>query len=141
MTAKRKTNVPSGSKQRTLPLLLIGVGVLILVANAVFSIAYVTESEQIIDQVAGTIGETAGRVGQEIGTAAGNIGQDIGDTAGSLGVVVGETFGALGATLGHAMGSLWPLVLVMIGLGLIVRRPAEKGKNDDLDDSWSRESD
>jgi hypothetical protein len=128
MSTKRKNHAQSDSQHRTLPLLLIGIGVLVLMANAVFSIARVTVDEQMIGDVATTIGEAAGDAGREVGQAAGEVGREIGAAAGDVGRTLGETVGDLGGSFGRAAGNLWPLLLVIIGLGLIVRRPMDRGK-------------
>lgn len=136
MTMKRKNDVRVESGYRIVAVMLIGLGALVFAANALFSVASVTSSAQVVEQVARTVGETAGSAGQEIGTAAGEIGQNIGNTAGDAGRTVGQVFGGMGAAIGHTVGSLWPLLLIVVGLALIFR-PAAKAKHDEFDDDYS----
>ena len=128
MSTKRKNEDSVDSRGWLLPMLLIGVGVLLLAGNVAVSIVGV--DEQIITDVASTIGETAGNVGQEVGEAAGDVGREIGEAAGDAGRALGEAFGSVG----RSAGQWWPLLLVAIGLGIIVRRPTTKAKRHDTDE-------
>lgn len=77
-----------------------------------------------------------------IGSFFGDLGQGFGELFGSLGRGFGEFFGGFGRMIGELFGSLpwgslwrmWPIVLILVGLVLIFRRPAshsEKVKHDE----------
>ncbi|HEX2909038.1 MAG TPA: hypothetical protein VHO69_19350 [Phototrophicaceae bacterium] len=90
---------------RTLAVILIGVGVMLLLMNAgVFSF-------------------------HDIGSFFGNLGGSIGSFFGHLGGAMGSFFGNLGGSIGHIFGSLgsligrfWPVILILLGVLLLVRR-------------------
>ncbi|HLU08862.1 MAG TPA: hypothetical protein VK003_04290 [Oceanobacillus sp.] len=76
-----------------------------------------------------------------IGSIIGDLGRGFGEFFGSLGRGVGEVFGSLGRMIGQFFGSLpwssigrlWPLALILVGLGMIFRRSSasrEKTKRD-----------
>lgn len=76
-----------------------------------------------------------------IGLFFGSLGQGIGEFFGNIGRGFGEFFGGFGRMIGEFFGSipwgsiwrLWPVLLILIGLALIFRRPStnsEKAKHD-----------
>ena len=148
MDVKRKNN-----ERRTLNIrvliaaLLIGFGLLVLLVNPVISSVTYTAHDQTVEQVVSglatsigdagsTLGETAGDIGSSIGEAAGQVGQTIGETAGGIGRDIGNLFADNGPTVSEQLFSWLPLLLIVVGLVLILRRPQGKAKND-----WAGEED
>lgn len=86
---------------RRLALLLIAAGILFLLINAgVFSFH--------------DIGTFFGSIGQFFG----QVGSAIGQFFGSLGSSIGRIFGSIGSSIGR----WWPLLLIVLGLLMLVRR-------------------
>ena len=89
------------SSSRTLAIILIAVGVLFLLINAgIFSF--------------GDIGSFFG----SLGAFFGRLGASFGEFFGSLGGSIGRFFGGLGSLVGR----FWPVVLILIGAALLLRR-------------------
>lgn len=96
-----------------LPIILIGIGVLFLLVNTgIFSFS--------------DIGTFFGTVGRFFGEIGGSIGRFFGSLGGSLGSYFGN--------LGGLIGRLWPLLLIVIGALLLIRRGGEKAKNAPYED-------
>ncbi|MEZ4669490.1 MAG: hypothetical protein R3E39_16405 [Anaerolineae bacterium] len=65
-----------------------------------------------------TIGEFFGNFGSSMGEFFGNFGQSVGEFFGNFGQSIGTFFGDFGAMIGR----LWPLLLIVLGLGLLFFR-------------------
>lgn len=142
MDEKRKNDERRFSNQKVLALLLIGIGLLVAVANPIIaSLTYTSRSqsiEQLMSDFAGsvgdagaTLGQTAGEVGSTIGETAGQLGETMGEVAGNFGREVGNLFAGTAPTLAEQMFAWLPLLLVAAGVVLIFRKPGRKQKNDD----------
>jgi hypothetical protein len=99
MNKRKNDQLGAHRPSRTLALILIGVGVVFLLANlGLFSI--------------GDIGAFFGQIGGAFGSFFGNLG-------GSLGTLFGG--------LGELIGRFWPLILIGVGL-LLVFRPSRHNR-------------
>lgn len=53
----------------------------------------------------------------------------VGEVAGQAGRAIGEFFGGLGRDFGRSVSSLWPLLLIALGLFLVFHHPSQKRKH------------
>lgn len=90
---------------RTLALVLIGAGVVLLLVNA----GALSFSD---------IGSFFGSLGGAVGQFFGSLGSAIGQFFGGLGRAIGDIFGSLGS----AIGRFWPVLLILLGALLLLRR-------------------
>jgi len=121
--------------------ILVVLGLIVLVVNFIPLSSSEVEVENSL--TVETIGENIGSMGENLGEA----GERLGEAASEFGTSIGEAVGNLGEDLGAAItpeparpvfpaGRLWPLLLIVVGLALILRRPNRETTKLKHDDEW-----
>jgi hypothetical protein len=100
MIINRSSEDEPRRSSRTLALVLIGAGVVLLLVNA------------------GALSFS------DIGSFFGSLGGAVGQFFGGLGRAVGDIFGSLGS----AIGRFWPVLLILLGALLLLRRGRPTGQ-------------
>ncbi len=126
-------------RKSKLALVFIVIGLVILFKNFAPDIMHSTETSTVIDRFgdrAGELGDVVGDAGERLGDAASEFGSGIGDVFSDLGDEIGKVFDGNESRSVFRWDRLWPLLLIVVGLSLILRRPrAEQGKVKN-DEEW-----
>lgn len=132
---KRKNTFQASTQRNVLAVVLIMLGIVLLgfgvLPDAAGSITWVIGNT--VGAAGEVIGSIAGGIGHVVGEVAGGFGRLVGEIAGGFGRLIGAIFGGIGSLIGAVFsGGFWPLLLIVFGFALILRRPAQnaKSKND-----------
>lgn len=120
MEEKRKRDTARG--RFTAAFVLIAVGLVFLMVN--IGLVSMDRVGETVGQAAGSFGDAMGSFGQAIGEFFGRFGEAMGEFFGNFGEAMGSFFGNLASNFSR----LWPLLLIVIGLALLFRRPRSKRK-------------